>query len=149
MPTRLPIRLRITVWYFAVLAACLSLFGLATFYGMRASILVTVDENLEDQAEGTRELIQRSAGKAELAQALRPIEDIRAGSDLLQVSDAAGQWIYRSRTMAHFGPAAAGNVNEPRALTARNKLACITGHKNLSCPDSGTQPENKRGRDLD
>jgi heavy metal sensor kinase len=120
VPARLPIRLRITAWYFAVLAACLSLFGLATFYGMRASILVTVDENLEDQVEGIRELIQRSAGKAELAQALRAIEDIRAGSDLLQVSDAAGQWVYRSHTMAHFGPASAAEVKPSTVSTQPN-----------------------------
>jgi len=102
--------LRITAWYFAVLALGFSLFGVVAFYAMRGSILETVDENLEDQVQGIRELIQRESGKAELERELREIEDIRAGSDLLQVSDSAGNWVYRSRTMAQFGPAAPGEA---------------------------------------
>ena len=117
MPTRLPIRLRITAWYFAVLAAGFGLFGLAAFYGMRTAILETVDENLEDQVEGVRQLVARSAGRIEVAQALRAIEEIRAGSDLLQVADASGQWIYRSRTMTHFGPAVAGEAKHSISTT--------------------------------
>jgi heavy metal sensor kinase len=106
--TNLPLRLRITAWYFAVLATGFSLFGLIAFYAMRGSILETVDENLQDQIHGVGELIERESGKTELERDLRAIEEIRAGSDLLQVSDPAGNWIYRSSTMAHFGPAAPG-----------------------------------------
>ena len=106
--TSLPLRLRITAWYFAVLATGFALFGVIAYYAMRGSILETVDENLQDQVQGVRELIERESREAELAHALREIEEIRAGSDLLQVSDPAGNWIYRSRTMAQFGPAAPG-----------------------------------------
>jgi heavy metal sensor kinase len=108
--TSLPLRLRITAWYFAVLATGFSLFGVIAFYVMRGSILETVDEVLQDQIQGVRELIERESGKAELEHDLREIEEIRAGSDLLQVSDAAGNWVYRSRTMAQFGPAAPGEA---------------------------------------
>jgi heavy metal sensor kinase len=108
--TSLPLRLRITAWYFAVLATGFSLFGVIAFYAMRGSILETVDENLRDQVQGIRELIERQSGKAELEHELRQIEEIRAGSDLLQVSDSAGNWIYRSRTMAQYGPAAIGEA---------------------------------------
>ncbi len=108
--TRLPLRIRITAWYFAVLAGSFVLFGVVAFYAMRGSILETVDENLEDQAQGIRELIERGSANAQLERELRAIEDIRAGSDLLQVSDQAGNWIYRSRTMAQFGPVAAGEA---------------------------------------
>jgi len=108
--TSLPLRIRITAWYFAVLAGSFFLFGLVAFYAMRGSILETVDENLQDQVQGIRELIERESGKAELERELREIEDLRAGSDLLQVSDPAGNWIYRSRTMAQYGPAAPGEA---------------------------------------
>jgi heavy metal sensor kinase len=104
----LPLRIRITAWYFAVLAIGFFLFGVIAFYAMRGSILETVDENLEDQMQGVRELVEREAGKAELERDLEHDEEIRAGSDLLQVSDPAGNWIYRSKTMAHFGPATPG-----------------------------------------
>jgi len=108
--TNLPLRIRITAWYFAILAAGFCVFGVVAFYAMRSSILETVDENLQDQAQGVRELMGRETGKAELARDLEQDEEIRAGSDLLQVADSAGNWVYRSRTMAHFGPAAAGEA---------------------------------------
>ena len=72
---------------------------------MRGSILETVDESLQDQVQGIRELIERDSGSSDLARDLERGEEILAGSDLLQVSDPAGNWIYRSRTMAHYGPA--------------------------------------------
>ena len=103
--TNLPLRIRITAWYFAVLATGFALFGIIAYYAMRGSILETVDENLQDQMQGVRELIARDSGKPELERDLQHDEEIRAGSDLLQVSDPAGNWIYRSRTMAHYGPA--------------------------------------------
>lgn len=108
--TRLPLRIRITAWYFAVLAAGFCLFGVVAYYAMRGSILETVDENLQDQVQGVRELIGREPREFHLARMLEHDEEIRAGSDLLQVADSAGNWIYRSRTMAHFGPAAAGEA---------------------------------------
>jgi heavy metal sensor kinase len=106
--TSLPLRIRIAAWYFAVLATGFSLFGVIAFYVMRSSILETVDENLQDQIQGVRELIERTAsgGRAELGYELGQDEEIRAGSDLLQVSDPAGNWVYRSRTMIHYGPGA-------------------------------------------
>jgi heavy metal sensor kinase len=108
--TSLPLRIRITAWYFAVLATGFALFGIIAYYAMRGSILETVDENLQDQMQGVRELIARDSGKPELERDLQHDEEIRAGSDLLQVSDSAGNWIYRSRTMAHYGPAALGKA---------------------------------------
>jgi heavy metal sensor kinase len=106
--TSLPLRIRITAWYFAVLATGFSLFGVIAFYVMRGSIHETVDENLQDQIQGVRELIERTAsrGRADLAHELGQDEEIRAGSDLLQVSDPEGNWVYRSRTMAQYGPLA-------------------------------------------
>jgi len=108
--TSFPLRLKITAWYFAVLVTGFSLFGVIAFYAMRGSILETVDENLQDQVQGVRELIERTPGKAELERDLEHDEEIRAGSDLLQVSDPAGNWIYRSRTMTLYGPATPGET---------------------------------------
>ena len=108
--TSLPLRIRITAWYFAVLATGFCAFGVVAYYAMRGSILETVDENLQDQIQGVRELIERDSGKSDLERDLKHDEEIRAGSDLLQVSDPAGNWIYRSRTMAHFGPSTPGET---------------------------------------
>jgi len=103
----LPLRIRITAWYFAVLTTGFCVFGVVAYYAMRGSILETVDESLRDQVQGVRELIERESGSGNLARDLARGEEILAGSDLLQVSDPAGNWIYRSKTMARFGPATA------------------------------------------
>ena len=105
--TGLPLRIRITAWYFAVLATGFCVFGVVAYYAMRGSILETVDESLLDQVQGIRELIERESVSGNLARDLERDEEILAGSDLLQVSDPAGNWIYRSKTMARFGPATA------------------------------------------
>ena len=55
----LPIRLRLTAWYFAVLAVVLSAFGVSAYLEMRHSIHRTVDEELQIRAEGVHQLIER------------------------------------------------------------------------------------------
>jgi heavy metal sensor kinase len=143
--TNLPLRIRITAWYFAVLTTGFLLFGVIAFYALRGSILETVDETLEDQMQGIRELVEREGGKAELQRDLEQDEEIRAGSDLLQVSDPGGNWIYRSKTMAHYGPATAGEpgiafaTEEPngvplRILTRPVKAAGRTYRVQLAYP---------------
>ena len=93
---------------------------------MRGSILETVDENMQDQAQGVRELIEREIREAlNWSATSSRNEEIRAGSDLLQVSDPAGNWIYRSRTMAHFGPATPGEAGLRSRLSSR--MACPCG----------------------
>ena len=108
--TGLPLRIRITAWYFAVLATGFCLFGAVAYYAMRGSVLETVDENLHDQMQGLRALIERDSGRDDLGRDLQHDEEIRAGSDLLQVADRTGNWVYRSRTMAHFGPPTPGEA---------------------------------------
>lgn len=103
--TALPLRVRLTAWYFAVLAASFSVFGVIAFLAMRSSIYDTVDEGLRNQAEGVRELIRQTwpSGRESLVDELRELEQIRVGGDLLQVSDQAGNWIYRSESTSRYG----------------------------------------------
>ncbi|HEV2523135.1 MAG TPA: ATP-binding protein [Candidatus Acidoferrales bacterium] len=104
----LPIRLRLAVWYFAVLAIVLSAFGTSAYYLMRHSIRKTVDEELDIRAEGVHQLIdkvvQRGDGN-DLPDSLREHTELRAGGALMQVSDEQGNWIYRSPVMTDYGVA--------------------------------------------
>src|ERR1700692_4307055 len=102
----LPIRLRLTAWYFAVLAVVLSAFGVSAYLEMRHSIHRTVDEELQIRAEGVHELIERDiqrGRKEDLPEGLREHTELRAGGALLQVSDAQGNWLYRSTVMNDYG----------------------------------------------
>jgi heavy metal sensor kinase len=102
----LPIRLRLTAWYFAVLAVVLSAFGVSAYLEMRHSIHRTVDEELQIRAEGVHQLIERTVqrgARGDLPEGLREHTELRAGGALLQVSDEQGNWLYRSRVMSDYG----------------------------------------------
>ena len=98
----LPIRLRLTAWYFAAVLLMLSLFGLGMFIAMRWSIERTTDQDLRLRATGVvtfmRSTIPRSTTdhfKHELQERLA----LRPGDDLLQISNPDGGWVFQSETM--------------------------------------------------
>jgi heavy metal sensor kinase len=102
----LPIRLRLTAWYFGVLAIVLSAFGVSAYVEMRHSIRRTVDEELQIRAEGVHQLIEKDfhLGRLnDLPEGLREHTELRAGGALLQVSDEQGNWLYRSTVMSDYG----------------------------------------------
>ena len=102
----LPIRLRLTAWYFAILAVVLSAFGVSAYLEMRHSIHRTVDEELQIRAEGVRQLIERDIQRGhqdDLQEGLREHTELRQGGALLQVSDDQGNWLYRSPVMSDYG----------------------------------------------
>jgi two-component system, OmpR family, heavy metal sensor histidine kinase CusS len=111
----LPIRLRLTAWYFAVLALVLSAFGISAYLEMEHSIHRTVDEELQFRAEGVHQLIERTIQRGapqDLPEGLREHTELRQGGALLQVSDEQGNWLYRSKVMSDYGV--------PRPVTIRN-----------------------------
>lgn len=118
----LPIRLRLTAWYFAVLAVVLSAFGVSAYLAMRHSIRQTVDEELQMRAEGVHQLIERTIQRgalADLPEGFREHTELRAGGALLQVSDEQGNWLYRSTVMSDYGV--------PRPATVPKKATEYTG----------------------
>jgi heavy metal sensor kinase len=134
----LPIRLRLTAWYFAVLAVVLSAFGVSAYLAMRHSIRKTVDEELQVRAEGVHQLIERTVqrgAKGDLPEGLREHTELRAGGALLQVSDAQGNWLYRSKVMSDYGvpriPTTSPKVTEYRGndvpLRIWNQVVNVAG----------------------
>jgi len=119
---RLPIRLRLTAWYFAILAVVLSSFGVSAYFAMRHSIRQTVDEELQVRSEGVRQLIERDIQRGhqdDLPEGLREHTELRAGGALLQVSDEQGNWLYRSSVMSDYGV--------PRPATVPRRATEYTG----------------------
>ena len=98
-----PIRLRLTAWYFGILALVLSSFSLIAYFAMRNSIHQTVDEELRSRMEGVRRLIERTARYEpdDLRRELREHSEL-AGSTLLQVADGHGNWLYRSASVDRY-----------------------------------------------
>jgi heavy metal sensor kinase len=140
----LPIRLRLTAWYFAVLAVVLSAFGVSAYLEMRHSIHRTVDEELQIRAEGVHQLIERTIQRGapgDLPEGLREHTELRQGGALLQVSDEQGDWLYRSKVMSDYGLPKPATIRNPnRAIDFRggavplrvwNEQVNVGGHSYL------------------
>ncbi len=99
----LPIRLRLSAWYFTIFAVFLCLFGLYAYLAMGGSGYRTVDEELHERVDGVRALIQRVMvdEPEDLHSELREHSELQPGA-LLQVSDKQGNWIYRSTPMSVY-----------------------------------------------
>jgi heavy metal sensor kinase len=111
-------RARLAVWYCAIFAAGLAIFGVGTWLAMRASLYHSVDDSLSDRIQG----IQRFMGAQISALSLNEIRDefrehsvLGPGGDLFQVCDERGAWLYRSQPLENNQvpirlPAQVGNI---------------------------------------
>ena len=99
----IPIRTRLTAWYFLILATALIGFALFALRVMQKSIYTAVDEQLEDRARDLQALIARSSSDGNVATEIREHAELQSGSQLFQVSDSAGQFLYRSPLMQRLG----------------------------------------------
>lgn len=95
MMKRVPIRIRLTIWYSLFLAVALTLFAMAALWMMRHGINVTVDEQLVDEAAAVQALIGGTKMPS-LREQVRAHAELQAGSSLIQVADESGEFIYRS-----------------------------------------------------
>ena len=104
----LPIRTRLTIWYFLIIATALVGFAVFALAVMRQSIYTTVDEQLKDRAVAMQLLIERSG--EDIGDTVREHAELQSGSQLLQVSDGDGKFLYRAPLMERLGvPAPSGN----------------------------------------
>ncbi len=94
-----PIKVRLTAWYFVVMAVAMSALGALALEGMKHSIRTTVDEQLADRIKVVEKLIvdfPPTESPAKLTAALR--ENLRQDSEeqLVQISGDDGNSIFHS-----------------------------------------------------
>jgi heavy metal sensor kinase len=98
------IRVQLTTWYLAVLAAGLGVLAVSSWYGMRTIVFRTVDEELQDRIHDVQKLLEQRDPARSLSETGAELQDrFRLEADLLQVSDEHGNWLYRSPAMEHNG----------------------------------------------
>lgn len=96
------IRVRLTSWYLVMLALGLGVFGIGSWFAMRASAFQTIDEELEDRISGVEKFMQlqiASLSPVEIRDEFREHSVLGPGGDLFQVCDEKGQWLYRSAVL--------------------------------------------------
>jgi len=96
------VRIRLTAWYLTMLAIGLGVFGIGSWFGMRASAFHTIDEELEDRIRGVERFMRlqtASLSPVEIRDEFREHSVFGPGGDLFQVSDEQGHWVYRSEVL--------------------------------------------------
>jgi heavy metal sensor kinase len=132
------LRVRLTAWYFGVVALSLLSISVVAVYGMNRSINGAVDNGLEDRATATRALMERklrSSSVEDLVGELKEHSGLSATGDLMQVADAQGSWLYRSRLLVEHvvplpratGPTTTTERFNGLTLRVRNERVLMNG----------------------
>lgn len=103
----LPIRVRLTLWYFAMFASAATLLCLASLWMLRRSVDVTEYHDLQERAEDVQEVLSHESPDNSLAQItddFTAIYNLKDDGKYLQVRDEQGNWIYRSKRMIVENP---------------------------------------------
>jgi hypothetical protein len=99
------IRVRLTARYFTILTIALSSFGAGTFLVMWQTVHAAVDDDLAVRLNGVQRFIQRVfPGRTleDIQYEFREHSGMKPGGDLLQISDAQGNWIFRSGSIRPY-----------------------------------------------
>ncbi|HVJ04565.1 MAG TPA: ATP-binding protein [Candidatus Saccharimonadales bacterium] len=93
----IPIKVRLTAWYFIIMAVGMSVLGAFALSGMRHSIRTTVNEQLLERVAIIRNLIVASdQSNVALTDQLRDNLAAHGMEELVQVGDESGSWIFQS-----------------------------------------------------
>jgi heavy metal sensor kinase len=112
---RLPIRLRLTLWYCAMFAAAAVLLSVSSWWMLRRSLMATEYHELQERAEDVQLLLEQlgpHASPASLKEKFAEIYQVKDDGKYLQILDEDGNWLYRSKRMTDEGlrPAAPGDL---------------------------------------
>src|SRR2546428_13172228 len=99
------IRAGLPFWYFAVQAITFAALGIGIFFAVRGTVHAAIDEDLRQRLQGIRRFMDRigpTFSEEDLADELREHSGLRPGGELLQVSDAQGNWGFRSASRRSY-----------------------------------------------
>ena len=114
----LPIRVRLTLWYFAMFASAAALLCLASLWMLARSVNETEYHDLQERAEDVQLVLSHEdpgRGLEQLREEFASIYDFKDDGKYLQVRDDQGNWIFRSRRMEAENPDLPAPDHLPRA----------------------------------
>src|SRR5438477_3163210 len=101
----LPIRVRLTAWYLAVLCFCLAILGGIIILRARASNANIIDSDLRGRLAATGSFMEQhipSDPPSELQDEFQEYSASQPGGALLQIKDESGAWIFQSLSMQKY-----------------------------------------------
>ncbi|MGC2636116.1 MAG: ATP-binding protein [Acidobacteriaceae bacterium] len=133
----LPIRVRLSLWYFAMFALAVFALSLASWWMLRRSVDATEYHDLQERAEDVQILLEHQGPNRSLQDLQRVFASVYVLKDdgkWLQVRDREGNWIFRSKRMVEENP----GLPPPDRLPANGIIAQFKQGTRyvriLSCP---------------
>jgi heavy metal sensor kinase len=101
---RLSIGSRLTLWYLAIFLLAQLIFGVGMWFILRQNLYDIADQVLKDQASDLERFLQarQNVSTPQLEAEISEDYKIESSEDYLQISDAAGNLIYRSRFLEDY-----------------------------------------------
>ena len=93
------IRVRLSLWYLAILVLGLGAFSVGSWFAMRSSLFHAIDHGLEDRIKGVEKFMNEqiaSLSLVEIRDEFREHSVLGPGGDFFQVCNEKGEWLYRS-----------------------------------------------------
>ncbi len=118
----LPIRLRLTCWYFAMFASAATLLCLTSLWMLQRSVDETEYHEMQERADDVRVVLSHEDPDRNLQQLtsdLASVYSLKDDGKYLQVRDEQGNWIFRSRRMVEESP----YLPAPESLPEAGSLA--------------------------
>ena len=103
----MPIRIRLTFWYFAMFASAAGLLCVASLWMLQRSVDETEYHDLQERADDVRAVLVHEDSAYNLQQVSKDFAELYALKDdgkYLQVRDEQGNWIFRSKRMVAENP---------------------------------------------
>jgi heavy metal sensor kinase len=125
MKKKLPIGLRLTLWYLVLFAAAQTIFGLGMWAILRHNLYDIADDALESQVDDVQSLLRAQkpgATPAEIQEELTKRFSLEHSGDYLQIQDQQGLWIYRSAFFESREVAAANPTELQKPLYEDRRL---------------------------
>jgi heavy metal sensor kinase len=114
----LPIRVRLTLWYFAMFAAAAVLLCAASLWMLQRCVDQSEYQELQERAEDVQLLLTHADPTLDLQQLSDQLNSIYALKDdgkYLQVRDERGNWLFRSKRMVTENPDLPAPASLPQA----------------------------------
>jgi heavy metal sensor kinase len=118
----LPIRIRLSLWYFAMFASAAFLLSVASLWMLHRSVDATEYHDLQERAEDVQLLLQHedpSQSIDALQRDFAALYEIKDDGKWLQVQDEDGNWIFRSKRMVAENP----DMPAPDKLPSQGMIA--------------------------
>lgn len=103
----LPIRIRLSLWYFAMFASAAILLSMTNWWMLHRGVDATEYHGLQERVDDVRMLLDHAGpnrGLDDLHQEFAAIYTLKDDGKWLQVRDQDGHWIYRSQRMTDENP---------------------------------------------